>query len=116
LAHGVALPFPTKGVQPKSDLVMNHALKSGFPPFQNEQSLKSAIESVCAKFGKMAKLKIYPARRESGSGLRCPCFLRLDTSEAETELKSNLKVIEFADELAFFANVDEETWVGPRSL
>jgi hypothetical protein len=93
---------------------MNRALKSGFPPFQNEQSLKSAIELICARFGKVAKLNILPARQEPGSGLRCPCFLRLDTSEAETKLKSELKLIEFADELAFFANVDEENWAGTK--
>lgn len=55
-------------------------------------------------------------RPEPGAGLQCSCFLRLDTSEAEFELKSKLKVIEFADELAFFANVNEEKWVGPGNL
>ena len=95
---------------------MNRKLKSGFPPFQTEQSLRSAIESICARFGKVAKLAIFPARRESGSGLQCPCFLRLDTLEAEAELKSKLKVFEFGDELAFFADVDEEKWADVRSL
>jgi hypothetical protein len=95
---------------------MNRALKSGFPPFENEQSLKSAIESICASFGKVAKLNIFPARQEPGVGLQCSCFLRLNTSEAENELKLKLKVIEFGDDLAFFANVDEEKWAGRRSL
>ncbi len=95
---------------------MNRALRSGFPPFVNEQGLKSAIESICGRFGKLVALKIFPARREPEAGLQCACFLCLDTSEAETELKSKLKVIEFGDELAFFANVDEEKWDGPRSL
>ena len=95
---------------------MNRALKSRFPPFEDEQSLKSAIESNCASFGKVVALKIFPARREPEFGLRCACFLCLDTAEAETELKSKLKVIEFGDELAFFADVDEKIWTGPRSL
>jgi hypothetical protein len=94
---------------------MNRALKSGFPPFQNEQNLRSAIESVCIRFGKVAKLRMFPARQEPGSGLRCACFLRLDTLEAEAELRSILKVIDFGEELAFFADVDEEKWAGPRS-
>jgi hypothetical protein len=95
---------------------VNRALKDGFPPFQNEQSLRSAIESICARFGKIAKLRILPPRQEPRSGLRCACFLRLDTLEAEGELSSALKIIDFGDELAFFANVDEEKWTGPRSL
>ena len=95
---------------------MNRALTSGFPPFQTEQNLRSAIVSICARFGNVAKLTIYPARRESGSGLQCPCFLRLDTPEAEAKLKSELKVYEFGDELAFFVEVDEEKWVDVRSL
>jgi hypothetical protein len=95
---------------------MNRALKNGFPPFENEKSLTSAIESICAGFGKVVALKIFPARREPEIGLRCACFLCLDTSEAEAELKSILKVIEFGDELAFFADVDEDIWTGPRSL
>lgn len=95
---------------------MNHALKNGFPPFQTEQNLRSAIASICARFGKVAKLAIYPARREFESGLQCPCFLRLDTLEAEAELKLALKVFEFGDEIAFFADVDEEKWADVRSL
>jgi len=105
-----------KGRPAKLGSNMNRTLKSGFPPFQTEQNLRSAIVSTCARFGKVAKLTIYPARKESGSGLQCPCFLRLDTPEAEAELKSTLKVFEFGDEIAFFADVDEEKWADVRSL
>jgi hypothetical protein len=110
-------PFaPGKGRTAKVATTMNRALKRGFPPFETEQSLRSAIESVCAAFGNVAKLTIYPARRDPGSGLQCPCFLRLNTLQAEAELKSRLKVFEFGDELAFLVDVDEEKWKGVRSL
>lgn len=116
VSYGVALPFRAKRCPRESDPNMNHALKNGYPPFLNEHSLKLAIESICSKYGKVAQIRIYPARREAGSGLQCACFLRLDTSEAETKLKSELKVIDFGGELAFFVNVDEKKWTGPTRL
>jgi hypothetical protein len=116
VSYGVALPFRAERCPCESDPNMNHALKNGYPPFLNEQSLKSAVESICTRYGNVAQVRIYPARREPGSGLQCACFLRLDTSEAETKLKSELKVIDFAGELAFFVNVDEEKWTGPTRL
>jgi len=36
--------------------------------------------------------------------------------EAEAELKSTLKIFEFGDEIAFFADVDEDKWADVRSL
>lgn len=89
---------------------MNNALKNGFPPFLNEQSLRSAIELVCAEFGKVAHLRILPAKL--GQNLQCACFLRLDSAQAEAALKSKLHVVEVDASLAFFADVDE-TWTGP---
>jgi len=115
VSNGLGLSFRIKRVPPNMDFAMNRSLKSGFPPFDNEQSLQSAIESICASFGNVAELKILSARREPGLGLQCACFLRMDTSEADTKLKSKFKVIDFGDELAFFADVDEAKWAGPRS-
>jgi len=88
---------------------MKEALKSGFPPFKDEQSLRSAIESVCAEFGKVSSLEILPAM--PGSGLHCACFVRLDSPAAEEELMSKLRVIKFGVSLHFFADVDEG-WAG----
>jgi len=92
---------------------MNAALKKGFPPFTDEQSLKSAIASVCAKFGSVKSLRILPATREEG--LQCACLLRLDSPAAERALKASLFVGEFHPDIAFTADVDE-AWTGRRRI
>jgi hypothetical protein len=84
---------------------MNKALKNGFPPLLNEQSLRSAIESVCAKYGRVMGLRILPVKL--GEMRRCSCFLRLDSAAAEAELRSNHEVIKFASDFHFFADVDK---------
>jgi hypothetical protein len=89
---------------------MNVTLKKRFTTFRNEQSLRCAIESVCAEFGRVTQLKILPATRYSS--LACACFLRLDSVHAEIALKSTYDVIIFGGELHFFVEVDEE-WDGP---
>jgi hypothetical protein len=91
---------------------MNRTLKSGFPPFVDEAGLRSAIESVCAGYGRVAALKIQPATRKAGAGLHCACFLRLQPAEAAFKLKSRLDVLYFGPDIAFFADVDE-AWTGP---
>jgi len=88
---------------------MNGALKLGFPPFVNEQSLRSAIVWVCADFGRVKRLRILPAGRTPN--LSCACFLQLDSAPAKIELMSKLQVSEFADDLHFLADVDER-WTG----
>jgi len=90
-------------------LKMDNALKSRFPPFRDERSLRSAIESVCAEFGTVASLIILPADR--AVGLQCTCLLRLDNSEAENRLRSKFSLIDFGTDLLFFVEVDEE-WTG----
>jgi hypothetical protein len=92
---------------------MNDALKTNFPPFTDEQSLRAAIESVCARFGSVKSLRILPAAREER--LRCACLLRLDSPAAELALKSALHVGEFYPDIAFMADVDE-AWTGPRMI
>lgn len=84
---------------------MNNALKQGFPLFMNEESLRSAIELVCADFGKVVNLKILPPTRNPDLYC-CACFLRLDSAEAEAALKSKLEVVDFFGDLCFFADVD----------
>ena len=93
---------------------MNSTLKTGFPPFVDEPSLRSAIALVCARYGRVALLRIHPATRKPGSGLHCACFLRLDPPEAAARLKSQLDVIYFGLDIAFFADVDEQ-WRGPMA-
>jgi hypothetical protein len=89
---------------------LNNALKNRFPPFRDERSLKLAIESVCAEFGKVTSLRILPANRSVG--LQCSCFLQLDSAAAEDALRSNFELIDFGTDLLFFVDVDEE-WTGP---
>lgn len=90
-------------------LSMTEVLRNRFPLFLNEKTLRSAIESVCADFGKVKYLKILPAMR--GAHLRCVCSLRLDSAAAEAALKSRLQVMEYAGEIHFLADVDER-WTG----
>jgi hypothetical protein len=90
---------------------MTKALKEGFPPFLNEQALRTAIESICAKFGKVTDLEILPAK--FGPNLRCACLLRLDSAAAHTALRSKLDVVEIDNSLCFFADVDEK-WTGAK--
>jgi hypothetical protein len=88
---------------------MNSALKNGFPPFLNEQSLRSAIESVCAEFGKVTHLRLVLVHQ--GPQLQCGCLMRLDSEAAEAALEQKLKVTRVASDLHFFADVDEK-WAG----
>ncbi len=91
--------------------MMNAKLTRRFPPFADEQSLRSAIAQVCSEFGKLSRLDILPATR--GSGLQCACFLQMETAGATAKLKSKLLMIHFGNELGFFVSVGEE-WRGPR--
>jgi hypothetical protein len=92
---------------------MNDALKKNFPPFTDEQSLRSAIETVCAKFGSVKSLRILPATR--GEGLQCACLLRLDSPAAQLAVKSSLYVGEFHPDIVFLADVGEN-WTGQRMI
>jgi hypothetical protein len=94
---------------------MNSALKTGFPLFQDEETLRYAVDIVCAKYGKVKSLRILPATRDNFSGGRlCLCFLKLDRPEAQATLRSELKVSQVGDTLAFVADVHEK-WNGPST-
>ena len=87
---------------------MNNELKKRYPPFLNQESLRSAIDTICAEFGKMTYLEILPAAREPGrQTLQCICLLRLDSPASEVALMSKLEVVEFGRYLVFFADVDD---------
>lgn len=91
---------------------MNNALKSGFPLFQDEETLRYAIDLLCAKYGKVKSLRIFPASRDSREGGRqCLCLLQLDPPKAQAALRLELKVSAISHELAFVADVDEN-WTG----
>ena len=88
---------------------MRNALNARFPPFKSEEQLRSAIESICAKFGAMRNLRILPASRESPEDRpRCLCFLELESLEAESALRLELEVEQYGTNLAFVADVDDE--------
>ncbi len=91
---------------------MNQALKSGFQPFQDEETLRYAIDMVCAKYGKVKSLQMFPASRDGrGGGRQCLCLLQLDSPEAQAALRQELKVSKYGGDLAFVADVDEK-WTG----
>ena len=88
---------------------MESSLANRFSSCPNEDSLRSAIESVCAEFGKLRTLRIFTARDDHGRP-RCLCLLQMVTTEAEEALKSRLDVFEYGTSLAFWVDVDEG-WV-----
>lgn len=90
---------------------MRNALKQGFPPFLDKTALRSAIESVCAQFGKVAYLDILPAKLRPN--LQCACVLVLDSDAAQSALKRVLDVIDFDGKAWFFVDVHED-WIGLR--
>jgi hypothetical protein len=91
---------------------MTDALRNGFPLFLNEKSMRSAIEAICAGFGKVKSLHILPAMR--GASLHCSCSLRLHSAQAEAALKARFQVMEHAGELHFMVDVDEK-WTGQKT-
>ncbi len=86
---------------------MRNALKHSFPPFRNEQSLRLAIESVCAKYGGIKSLRILLPDTGPDNRRRCTCFLRLDTEEAQARMMKELDGFNFGEVFAFFVGVDE---------
>lgn len=88
---------------------MTDVLRNSFPLFLNEKSLRLAVESVCAEFGKMSYLAVIPAMR--GKTLHCACSVRLNSAESAAAMKSSLDLMEYAGELHFMADVDER-WTG----
>lgn len=90
---------------------MNKTLRSRFPPFRDEKSLRAAIESVCAEFGQVTKLRLL--RASSRSMPKCACFLQLDSVVAQARLTLHLQVHRFGDDIAFIVDVDR-AWTGPN--
>ena len=94
---------------------MNQALENGFQPFQDEETLRYAIDMICAKYGKVKSLQIFPASHDSrGGGRQCLCVLQLDSPEAQAALRLELNVSKYGSDLAFVADVDEK-WTGPSN-
>lgn len=107
--------LPTKRIHADVGQDMNQALKNGFQPFQDEESLRYAVDLVCAKYGKVKSLQIYPASRDSrGGGRQCLCMMQLDSPQAQAALRLELEVSISRNELAFFADVNEK-WTGPSN-
>ena len=92
---------------------MNNALKHLFSPFKDEESLRYAVDLVCATYGKVESLRIFPATKDiRGEGRQCLCLLQLDQPKAEAPLGLELKVSTFGNDLAFVADVSEN-WTDP---
>ena len=105
--------FSRKDVQAAEDMAkVEDALRNDFSLFKDEVSLRSAIESVCAEFGKVITLSIALAPKvRQEQDRRCCCILRLDTDAAEDALMRTLKVFHIDIGLAFLANMDKQ-WGG----
>jgi hypothetical protein len=94
---------------------MNEALKAGFPLFRDEEALRNAVDVLCAKYGKVKSLRIFPATLDTWTAkLHCLCLLQLDPAQAQFALQSKHKVSTVGAALAFVADVDKE-WNGPRA-
>jgi hypothetical protein len=94
------------GILPHSIDKMQNALKNRFPPFLDEHSLRSAIESICSPYGNITRLKIgRPVRHFESDAIQCECFLSLDSKTAEAMLKISYNVSDFPEGLQFFAEV-----------
>ena len=87
---------------------MRDTLRSRFPPFPSEQNLRSAVNSLCVRFGTIKFLRILPPSRGPDHRLRCTCFLSLDSDEAQERVGKELDGFNFGDTFAFFADVDEK--------
>ena len=91
---------------------MNNALKNGFSLFQDEETLRYAIDLVCAKYGKVKSLRVFPATWDShGGGRHCLCLLQLDAPKAQAALRLELKLSVIVSDLAFVVDVDKK-WNG----
>jgi hypothetical protein len=88
---------------------MQNTLKTHLSRCTDEDSLKSAIESVCAEFGTVRSLRIFPARLDGQGGcVRCFCLLELDSPEAQHALSSRLGGSQYGTNLAFTVDLDGE--------
>jgi len=87
---------------------MYSVLKNNFSPFQNEQSLRLALVSVCAPYGKIKSLEIFPPHQDSTKGqLTAFCLLQLDSATAQAGLRLQHQLGTFGDHLAFYVDVDD---------
>jgi hypothetical protein len=94
---------------------MNEALKAGFPLFRDEETLRNAVDVLCARYGKVKSLRIFPATLDTWTGtLHCLCLLQLDPAQAQLTLQSKRKLSTVGTALAFVADVDTD-WNGPRA-
>ena len=80
---------------------MQVTLKAEFPPFRNSGELRAAIQSICAKFGRITQLEIL--RESTPAGAHCACFLRLNSPKAETAFLKQYRAERFAGDIYFTA-------------
>jgi hypothetical protein len=89
---------------------METTILARFSPCPDEESLRAAIEAVCAKFAPLISLRIFPTRPDGEDGpVRCFCLLKLVDPDAQHTLSSELDgVTEYGDYLAFTVDLDGE--------
>ncbi|NMM07536.1 RNA-binding protein [Polaromonas sp.] len=68
-------------------------------------TLKPALQKLCEKFGKIARLDILTAMHEGTK--QAICFLRLDAPDKEVALMKALGVGRFGGEIVFVVNLDD---------
>jgi hypothetical protein len=70
-------------------------------------TLKPALQKLCEKFGKIARLDVLTAMHEGTK--QAICFLRLDAPDKEVALMKALGVGRFAGEIVFVVDLNNAT-------
>ena len=68
-------------------------------------TLKPALQKLCEKFGKIARLDVLTAMHDGTK--QAICFLRLDAPDKEVALMKALGVGRFGGEIVFVVNLNE---------
>ena len=68
-------------------------------------TLKPALQKLCEKFGKIARLDVLTAMHEGTK--QAICFLRLDAPDKEMALMKALGVGRFGGEIVFVVNLND---------
>jgi hypothetical protein len=68
-------------------------------------TLKPALQRLCEKFGKIARLDVLTAMHEGAK--QAICFLRLDTPDKEVALMKALGVGRFGGEIVFVLDLND---------
>jgi hypothetical protein len=73
--------------------------------FPDVASLKPALQKLCERFGKIARLDVLTAMHEGTK--QAICFLRLDAPDKEVALMKALGVGRFGGEIVFVVDLND---------